>query len=963
MERCMLRERDYYDFRKLSKDNLLLFYILLIALIFITLFLCGFLFNSTHYDYNERASNSNIPKYIGNLRIKTDLLYKPLIKRLIFMVIDGLRWDFIAGPIGKTAMPLTSDILTNDHGCLIQAKLQAPTVTMPRIKAMMTGTVPNFVDVILNFGSKPLHRDNLLSQAKAHGYKLIFYGDETWLSLFPNIFDRHDGTTSFFVTDFTEVDNNVTRHIQDELSNDDWDVMILHYLGLDHIGHVEGPFGPSVKPKLQEMDKIVVQIAQKVQDWNSDGEPTLFIVCGDHGIKDSGGHGGSTPEETTVPIITVGGTICVYEDTELRIPIEVQQLDIAVTLSAALGLPIPSTSLGSVFLDYIYNLQDDKRLFLLNYNSRQLFDHFQKFTNETEYIYQKYLNITDLHLDWFNSNETQRDRYDIENIALSYHAILDAMKEELVTSHLVIYDFSLIVVVLFIMWQMVFIAFHVETTIWTTRKNTVFFFLMGFSLCLGLYLYTFGNITSLCPSIKALLFLLIIGVSYINYNLNLNNKRNITLEISIYRMLEIITVMHIISFCGSSYIEEEHQTWYFFWSTLIAYFAYKYFTKLLELIHYRNTVYNSNIVGSTEYYVEHCVMLLLLFLGHIFLRKLNSTGNKWAHLPDIAQWLKEDDSKIGMTLLLLTAFALLIRIAYKIEEKEYKQQSLFQNIAIAVCIYLRHMSNGAVVKIPLYSSSGIYEVQIFWGIIVISLINYGYRLIKKIKHDTYNFMSIMVFFIINMWVRISAMLHQPYNVILLPMQIIVSSIINTVLRENDSLDRGVFLHYWLGNVFYFYQGNSNSLGSVNIAAGYVGLQSYMPFVTAVYLIINTYSAPVLAYFLLIYHWEMSEIYLSTILKKIIHTNKCYIAWRLLTTTVYMYFIIFQLNHLFVLSVYLPKLLYEVTYTMTMCCSALLTVIVIAVQHALIRFDDVHRCHICGNLKNGHAFVQYSDNQA
>ncbi|KYN39828.1 GPI ethanolamine phosphate transferase 2 [Trachymyrmex septentrionalis] len=821
-------------------------------------------------------------------RIKTDLLYKPLIKRLIFMVIDGLRWDFIAGPIGKIAMPLTSDILTNDHGCLIQAKLQAPTVTMPRIKAMMTGTVPNFVDVILNFGSKPLHKDNLLSQAKAHGYKLIFYGDETWLSLFPNIFDRHDGTTSFFVTDFTEVINVLYKVVT---------CCLIH-------------------------NKIIL--------WrltNGDGKPTLFVVCGDHGIKDSGGHGGSTPEETTVPIITVGGTICVYEDTELRIPIEVQQLDIAVTLSAALGLPIPSTSLGSIFLDYIYNLQDDKRLFLLNYNLRQLFDHFQKFTNETEYIYQKYLNITDLHLDWLNSNETQRDRYDIENIALSYHAILDAMKEELVTSHLVIYDFSLIVVVLFVMLQMVFIAFYVETTVWTTRKYTVFFFLVGFSLCLGLYLYTFGNITSLCPSIKALLFLLIIGVSYINYNLNLNYKRNVTLEISIYRVLEIITMMHIISFCGSSYIEEEHQTWYFFWSTLIAYFAYKYFTKLFELMHYRN-----NIVGSIEYYVEHCVMLLLLFWGHIFLRKLNSTGNKWAHLPDIAQWLKEDDSKINMTLLLLTAFALLIWIAYKFEEEEYKQQSLFQNIAITVCIYLRHMSNGAVVKIPLYSSSGIYEVQIFWVIIVISLINYGYRVIRKIKHDTYNFMGIMVFFIINMWVRISAMLHQPYNVILLPMQIIVSSIINTVLKENDSLDHGVFLHYWLGNVFYFYQGNSNSLGSVNIAAGYVGLQSYMPFITAVYLIINTYSAPVLAYFLLIYHWEMIPQSL--------------------------------LNHLFVLSVYLPKLLYEVTYTMTMCCSALLTVIVIAVQHALIRFDDVHRCNICGTgLKNGHAFVQYPDNQA
>lgn len=62
----------------------------------------------------------------------------------------------------------------------------------------------------------------------------------------------------------------MTRHIRDELNEyDDWTVMILHYLGLDHIGHVQGPFGTSIKPKLQEMDEIVAQIAQRVQDWVS----------------------------------------------------------------------------------------------------------------------------------------------------------------------------------------------------------------------------------------------------------------------------------------------------------------------------------------------------------------------------------------------------------------------------------------------------------------------------------------------------------------------------------------------------------------------------------------------------------------------------------------------------------------------------------------------------------------------
>jgi hypothetical protein len=33
----------------------------------------------------------------------------------------------------------------------------------------------------------------------------------------------------------------VTRHVPEELGNDDWNTMVLHYLGLDHIGHKAGP--------------------------------------------------------------------------------------------------------------------------------------------------------------------------------------------------------------------------------------------------------------------------------------------------------------------------------------------------------------------------------------------------------------------------------------------------------------------------------------------------------------------------------------------------------------------------------------------------------------------------------------------------------------------------------------------------------------------------------------------------
>lgn len=157
---------------------------------------------------------------------------------------------------------------------------------------MTSGTLPNFIDIALNLGSKEVQSDNLLQQAKNNGHKIIFYGDETWIKLFPNFFYRFEGTTSFYVSDFTEVgvllfffifyfyvvkianaffifevDNNVTRNLDSELSKEDWSIMILHYLGLDHIGHVSGPYSPLIKPKLQEMDSIIAKIVANLSQW------------------------------------------------------------------------------------------------------------------------------------------------------------------------------------------------------------------------------------------------------------------------------------------------------------------------------------------------------------------------------------------------------------------------------------------------------------------------------------------------------------------------------------------------------------------------------------------------------------------------------------------------------------------------------------------------------------------------
>ncbi len=80
---------------------------------------------------------------------------------------------------------------------------------MPRIKALTTGSVPSFADLLFNLdesggGSSSLAtQDTWLAQIRARGAKLVFYGDDTWLRLFPpeaEFFARAEGTSSFFVS-------------------------------------------------------------------------------------------------------------------------------------------------------------------------------------------------------------------------------------------------------------------------------------------------------------------------------------------------------------------------------------------------------------------------------------------------------------------------------------------------------------------------------------------------------------------------------------------------------------------------------------------------------------------------------------------------------------------------------------------------------------------------------------------
>ena len=118
-------------------------------------------------------------------------------ERVVVVLVDALRADFIWQ--NESRFAFVNARIAEGDALAFTTRAHSPTVTLPRIKAMITGSIPGFLDVQANLDSPALKEDNVITKAVDSGRRVIMFGDETWLKLFPASFARSDGTTAFFV--------------------------------------------------------------------------------------------------------------------------------------------------------------------------------------------------------------------------------------------------------------------------------------------------------------------------------------------------------------------------------------------------------------------------------------------------------------------------------------------------------------------------------------------------------------------------------------------------------------------------------------------------------------------------------------------------------------------------------------------------------------------------------------------
>lgn len=245
-------------------------------------YLTGFLTNRTIL---PNISKQNLPNHF---------------KKAVIVVVDALRFDFVA-PSNNTStylnkMKWVSSMAAMRDGRSLLSRFVAdpPTATAQRIAGIVSGTLPTFIEAASSFDAGQLEQDNFISQVLAADKKVHFYGDDVWLSLFPSLKEKAKkavGYASFHLFDLDTVDDGIKGHL--EALDEEYDLLILHFLGVDHCGHKFGPTHPEMNRKLLEMDAVIRNLADSLDD------NTILIMFSDHGMTEDGDHGGISIKEAS----------------------------------------------------------------------------------------------------------------------------------------------------------------------------------------------------------------------------------------------------------------------------------------------------------------------------------------------------------------------------------------------------------------------------------------------------------------------------------------------------------------------------------------------------------------------------------------------------------------------------------------------------------------------------------------
>lgn len=208
-------------------------------------------------------------------------------------------------------------------------------------------------------------------------------------------------------------------------------------------------------------------------------------------------------------------------------------------------------------------------------------------------------------------------------------------------------------------------------------------------------------------------------------------------------------------------------------------------------------------------------------------------------------------------------------------------------------------------------------VTLFWlNIGEIAAINFVPIFYNALKLNTNRFDIKIIFATLDVLVTlIVALTHKPHNIFLISLLLFSCNKIKqitTLLSDHIGLLVQCVLHAWIGKQFFFYQGNSNSLASIDLNAGYIGLNNFNFLIVGLFLTLNTFSGPILSFITFAHNTHnCNEHALQPVHTK--YSLPLIVLLIAFPFSLYLFIILSLRHHIFIWSVFSPKLLYDFYY--------------------------------------------------
>ncbi|XP_047316261.1 GPI ethanolamine phosphate transferase 2 isoform X1 [Impatiens glandulifera] len=753
---------------------------------------------------------------------------------------------------------------------------------------------------------------------------MVMLGDETWLKLFPGLFQRNDGVSSFFVRDTVQVDHNVSRHLGSELARTDWDLLVLHYLGLDHVGHIGGRNSVLMGPKLTQMDEVIRTIHQRTIHSQGNATPrTLLVVVSDHGMTSSGNHGGSSYEETDSLLLFIGLPEYI-EDSDAAIQDSIYQVDIAPTLALLFGVPIPNNNVGIMISEVFHSLREEHQLRALELNAWQLLRLLQAQLpgfcrisldvttevdqwiivsncngNNEEMMCCSYKKAAALHKSWrskFVSGSNGKEEY--KNITAAYRNFLRIASE------------------------------------WLSRRAT--------DKPVGVLISGIVAMVFSCLIFLGLLFCLNQEV-YPSVSLHHSKTKGNMLNWQLDEIYILAVVLIVIASMGSSsMVEEEQYIWYFITSTF-------------SLILLRKTIQSSTLTRNSRkvnadskerspvYNQVSCIMMILIF-GRI-LRGWHQGGVNWVNLPDISKWLEQEGNNYVRSIQLVASLLVICLILYSLSLLPSSSFVVVVGLSFLVpcCLILQHTikHEERIIGPSGFDTTNTQTIYSVLGILITMILLVSPWLMPVMNSkmltaadlsvstnsvdDMFrNFvpvgyrgtMYVIGWAYVSCWCLLQLVLQQPINS--MPVSLLFWDILACICffanqGPNSKQWVEIAALYFLGMVGHFALGNTNTLATIDVAGAFIGISSHSTALSGILMFIITYASPMLVFLSLVIYISMkttSSLSLGNLLKKTVGFA-CLVPLGINSIILLAYTIMLLLmrNHLFVWSVFSPKYLY------------------------------------------------------